>query len=228
MRYSQANKGPRRPGTTNAAHLPVRGEGGEAEGQAGAPACAAAGSEMVGALGRRKMRVPQQTSAFERAPMKLDRALQHEMLTRLAEHYPNSWTDFHKHFPRGDADANVHYLEEHGLVVRMESQLGRARIVGSPQITAQGMDFLADDGGLSAVLGVVTIRLHDDTIKSLIEGRILESELPPPEKQRYLDRLRELPAETTKHLVLKLVDLGLEKGPAAIAAIGSFLSRQPG
>lgn len=85
------------------------------------------------------------------------------------------------------------------------------------------MDFLADDGGLSAILGVVTIKLHDDTIKALIEGRILQSDLPEPEKKRFLAQLRELPAETTKHLVLKLVDLGLDKAPTAIETIGTFL-----
>ena len=85
------------------------------------------------------------------------------------------------------------------------------------------MDFLADDGGLSAILGVVTIKLHDDTIKSLIESKILESDLPEPEKKRFLDHLRELPGEATKHLVLKLVDLGLEKAPTAIEVIGKVL-----
>lgn len=92
-------------------------------------------------------------------------------------------------------------------------------------ITAKGMDFLADDGGLSAVLGVVTIKLHDDTIKALIEARILASSLPEPEKKRLIDRLRELRAETTKHLVLKLVDLGLDKSQEAIELIGNILEQ---
>lgn len=81
---------------------------------------------------------------------------------------------------------------------------------------------------MGAILGVVTIRLHDDTIKELIQAKILRSDLPETEKKRYLDQLRELPAETTKHLVLKLVDLGLEKGPEAIATIGTYLARIPG
>jgi hypothetical protein len=162
----------------------------------------------------------------------LSRSIQLDLLRSLANHYPSRhqgiWHEF------GDVseeliDANLHYLEEHGLLERGEFTVGHsARISLAPKITAVGMDFLADDGGLSAILGVVTIKLHDNTIKSLIEGKILESDLPPPEKQRYLDQLRDLPAETTKHLVLKLVDLGLEKGPAAIAAIGTFLSGQPG
>jgi len=91
-------------------------------------------------------------------------------------------------------------------------------------ITASGLDFLAEDGGLSAILGVVTIKLHDDTIKELIGLRIQESELPPSDKKRFLDNLRELPGETTKHLVMKLVDMGLEATPQALALLGKVLT----
>jgi DNA-binding PadR family transcriptional regulator len=156
----------------------------------------------------------------------LDRSVQLDLLTALADHYPNRygiWKHF-EHLSEQRIDANLAYLEEHGLLETGEMVIGRTATMRlEPKITAAGMDFLADDGGLSAILGVVTIKIHDDTIKSLVEGKILESDLPPPEKQRYLDQLRELPAETTKHLVLKLVDLGLEKGPAAISAIGTLL-----
>ncbi|WP_152969423.1 hypothetical protein [Paracidovorax avenae] len=82
-----------------------------------------------------------------------------------------------------------------------------------------------DSCGLSAILGVVTIRLHDDTIKALIEARILASNLPEPEKKRLIDRLGELRTETTKHLVLKLVDLGLDKSQEAIELIGKALEQ---
>lgn len=132
-------------------------------------------------------------------------------------------------YSKEERRANLAHLAVHGLVELGEARLGDSlRIALAPKITAYGMDFLANDGGLSAILGVVTIKLHDGTIKSLIEAQIHKSDLLATEKKRYLDQLRELPAETTKHLALKLVDLGLEKGPAAIAAIGTFLSRLPG
>lgn len=69
----------------------------------------------------------------------------------------------------------------------------------------------------------MTVRLHDDTIKDLLQRTIQESALTPEEKQRWTDQLRELPVETTKHLVLRLVDMGLDQGPQAIAAIGKLL-----
>lgn len=157
----------------------------------------------------------------------LNRDIQRKLLAILASSYPNS--DDLKWSALGIAkevrDANVHYLIEHGLVrmERGEDNGSLGRCLYTYFATAKGMDFLEDDGGISAILGVVTIKLHDDTIKALLKSKVLESDLPQPEKQRYLDKIRELPAEATKHLVLKLVDLGLEKGPRAIETIGRLL-----
>lgn len=92
-----------------------------------------------------------------------------------------------------------------------------------PKITARGMDFLADDGGLSAILGVVTVKLHEETLKELIGQKISESDLTAPEKSRLLDQLKSLPAKTGKHLTQKLVDAGLPNWPAALRAIESFV-----
>ncbi|HGM5918225.1 TPA: hypothetical protein ACKP5X_000474 [Stenotrophomonas maltophilia] len=157
----------------------------------------------------------------------LNRDLQFKILTTLAKRYPNPddlmWSalDIAKEI----RDANVQYLIEHGLVrtERGEENGSPGRCLYTYFATAKGMDFLEDDGGISAILGVVTIKLHDDTIKNLLESKVLESELPKPEQQRYIDQIRKLPAEATKHIILKLVDLGLEKGPRAIEMIGRLL-----
>ncbi|MGB3271102.1 MAG: hypothetical protein WBA65_14220 [Rhodanobacter sp.] len=164
--------------------------------------------------------------------MKLDRNLQHTILERLAELYPNrvdwaaiaSWPPEHN-MPghEGKLRANLDYLAEHQLIKLFRPTYLEGKGTGA-SITARGLDFLADDGGLSAILGVVTIKFHDDTLKDLIEAKILASDLPQPDKKRWTDQLRSLPAETTKHLTLKLVDMGLASGPAAIAAIGKFLA----
>lgn len=160
--------------------------------------------------------------------MKLDRVVQKMILDTLASRYPD-WTQLNALLSHLDFNleqqnklANVYYLEGHGLVEAKGNPKGT---VGQGlRITAKGLDFLEDDGGIGAILGVVTIKLHDDTIKSLIEAKILQSDLPQPEKKRWTDQLRSLPAEATKHLVLKLVDKGLDSGPAALAAIGAILA----
>ena len=155
--------------------------------------------------------------------MKLDRTLQLDLLRVLADTYPKgistaAWDDLTSRYGEDTVRANALYLDGHGLINWSVVPAG-FRVA----ITPAGLDFLADDGGLTAILGVVTVRLHDDTIKALVEAKIHQSDLPPAEKKRWLDQLRSLPADATKHLVLKLVEKGLEHGPGAILAIGTFL-----
>lgn len=156
--------------------------------------------------------------------MKLDRGLQLELLNKLAEVYQEGMNTQPLIRENPDVTANLFYLREHGLITGSVTTL-----VGAPQrfiharITAAGMDFIADDGGLSAILGVVTIKLHDETIRSLIEARIRDSNLPDEEKTTLLDQLRELRGESIKHLTMKLLDLGMENLPAVIPLIQRFL-----
>ncbi len=160
--------------------------------------------------------------------MRLNREVQHIVLTRLAQDYPSAVVaDFLYDGLSNPLDLapNVAYLEEHGLA---KATYQGPKAHGNPllraEITAKGLDFLADDGGLGAILGVVTIKLHDDTLKALIEQKVRGSDLPEPEKKRFLDQLRELPGEATKHLTLKLIDAGLDNWNKALPLLQGFLS----
>jgi len=164
--------------------------------------------------------------------MKFDRRQQLAVLNTLQDRFPGG-IEFNvlqglvaTDQLEGDADfyANLVYLQQHNLVSFRPAQ--DEDDDESAVITHHGIDFLADDGGLSAVLGVVTIRLHSDTIKDLIEAKIAQSDLAPADKKRWIDQLRSLPADATKHLVQKLVEKGLDSGPAAVAAIGAYLKSQ--
>lgn len=113
---------------------------------------------------------------------------------------------------------------EHGLISgKSAGAIGRPNEFFLAKATAAGMDFLADDGGLSAILGVVTIKLHDDTIRQLIEARIQSAELPETAKSHLLKSLREAPGETIKLLTEKLLDAGLANLPAALPLIQRVL-----
>lgn len=152
--------------------------------------------------------------------MKLDRELQLVLLTDLAEHYPKMTSVQRWAAENPLVTPNMHYLFEHGLIDGSASQeMGGSKTFILAKITAAGMDFLADDGGLSAILGVVTIKLHDDTIRHLIERKILESNLPAADKTGWIDQLRGLRGESIKHLTMKLLDAGVESLPAILRAI---------
>jgi hypothetical protein len=160
--------------------------------------------------------------------MRLDRQLQLAILQAAAAVHPNAEVEFLKsdspEFPNSQRISHALYLEKHGLLESglTEYQDGGFHI-GEMKITAAGLDFLDADGGLSATLGVVTIKLHEKDLLALIGSRIESSALPPTDKKKLLDGLRSLPAESIKHLTMKLLDKGLENLPVALPLIQTYL-----
>lgn len=165
--------------------------------------------------------------------MRIDRELQSKILNLAAEHYPGSINE--NNFPDDmqttsegtdlDLFANLKYLEEYGLIQRgsFGKTTDNVYFIESITITNKGLDFLADDGGLSAILNIVTVRFETETLKSLIADRINDSDLPPDNKKSMIDALEELPAESIKHMTMKLLDKGLENLPSALLLIGTYL-----
>lgn len=149
--------------------------------------------------------------------MLLDREMQLAILTDLSEVYPayirmdekyEFGTDAYRKFV-----ANLAYLESHKLIseksILVSKTLGDYYAQPSRSaITHTGMDFLADDGGLSSILGVVTIKFEAEQFRTILESMILSSNLPTERKQTMIDTLRELPAESIKHLTTRIVDMG--------------------
>ena len=78
-------------------------------------------------------------------------------------------------------EQNIYYLEQSGLV-NLDIRRTNAYIQLDCSINNRGIDFIEDDGGLSAILGVVTIKLHADTIKALIQQKIEAADITDSEK----------------------------------------------
>lgn len=157
----------------------------------------------------------------------LNREIQLKILTMLAEAYPSDISDPSEELglDAKTGSQNLYYLAEHGLI-----RVNKTREIGPKYptpalagITARGLDFLADDGGLGAVLGVVTIKIHQDSITQLIERHIQEADMPEGEKVTLLKTVKELPGEALKQLTTKLVDLGMENLPSAVSLIRQVL-----
>ncbi|WP_148301429.1 hypothetical protein [Asaia prunellae] len=77
------------------------------------------------------------------------------------------------------------------------------------KITPKGLDFLQDDGGLSAILNVVTVRLEAETLRELVTARIDASSEPAAKKAEAKSLLRGLSEEALKAVVAKLVEMGI-------------------
>ncbi len=89
--------------------------------------------------------------------MELNRALQKEVLVTLSEVYPDAMMV--PALPNYSEDrqymANLFYLKEHKLVDGTElREPGQCKSLIDIQITREGLDFLADDGGIQAILDV--------------------------------------------------------------------------
>lgn len=155
----------------------------------------------------------------------LDRAFQKEVLNRLAEAYPNDRNTNDTFGSQDDSRllVNIKYLEEHGLLKCVWANSFGGKAVVSAVITARGLDFLANDGGLSAILGVVTVRLDDETIRSLLIQRVEASEADPGTKAQIIDAIRGLPAEGLKAVAMRTIEAGLDHAPGFIDSIRGWL-----
>lgn len=163
--------------------------------------------------------------------MRIDRSVQRAVLERLATAYPRQ-VDFDGLADLFDENEDMtwccRYLHEHGLVrANFTAFFDGSQEVLFAEITARGLDFLEDDGGLSAILGVVTIKFHEDVIRQMIEARILQADLPEPDKQGILQALRQAPADSIKHLTTRLLDAGLENLPRAVQLVQTWIQSAP-
>lgn len=143
----------------------------------------------------------------------LGRARQRELLMELRGEYPHLKFYDLKGDETGRREAvNLHYLLEHGLIE------GRPRFSSSGdkssnwpiRITHKGLDFLEDDGGLGAILGVITVKLHDDTVRDLLMARVdADTTKDETTKAKLKDVIRGLPADALSAVVKKAMEAGL-------------------
>lgn len=154
--------------------------------------------------------------------MKLDRTLQRKLLEELREHYPAPYFTSrmdHLHADHSHLMVNAAYLIEHDLLdgqIRMTST-GRGDFMPTQLVlTAKGLDFLEDDGGLTAILGTLTVRLHADSIRDLLTARIEAAELEDSVKSQLISEVKSLPAKGLEAMIGGLAREGLARMPNAI------------
>ena len=146
--------------------------------------------------------------------MHIDRSKQRAMLEALAEIYPRYGVQFSAGLVTEDDLTNLWYLKEQGLVEgALDMSISQSFIFQGAKITAKGLDFLADDGGLSAVLGTVTVRLHADSIKELLLAKVEASQAPIEKKSWLRKQLDAASSETIKKVVNALLDEGVKHAP---------------
>lgn len=152
------------------------------------------------------------------AAMTNDLELRHQILVALRQGYPEgvdepSLPGFNSENFRG----TLAYLAEHGLIVNAVHRIdhGRGTYI-PPRITARGLDFLEDDGGLSAILNTVTVRFEADTLRALLSASLDQAQAGQEEKAKARGILANLSGEAMKALVHQLVGAAVAKVPEAL------------
>lgn len=142
----------------------------------------------------------------------LDRSIQLKILEILYSTYgkqdiSGAWKDINALSQNEDIIfANVTYLEEKKLIRHLfKTYINGVREPIEISITAYGIDIVSGN-------------------TERIEQFVIQSYLEKEDKNGILDQLRSFPADTIKHLGLKIVDYGLEEVQIVIRIIQKFLS----
>lgn len=149
----------------------------------------------------------------------LDRAMQRALLLAMRKVYPAPIREAPVGIKQDsrEFDANLLYLEDHGLCdAGLHGSMSGEYSWGGATITARGLDFLEGDGGLSAILGVITVRLHAETIRDLIAAKIDSAPVPEAEKSVLRRHLAALSETALRAGTTDLVKTGLNHLPDAM------------
>lgn len=156
----------------------------------------------------------------------LDREFQKQILTDVAGLYPQA-ADIQRSYGHQDDNrllVNLHYLHEHGLVdFRFTEFLDRTLKMHTVKITAKGMDFITQDGGLSAILGVVTVKLHDETIRELLIKKVEEAPGDATVKSNLVEKIKALPADALGKITMDGLDKALSTAPKLLDLLSGLL-----
>ena len=146
----------------------------------------------------------------------VDRQLQKTYLERLAAKYPFplEFEELVDDDEKGRPEANLSYLREHGLVAfRVQQVDDEFMAYGSITITAAGIDFISNDGGLTAILGVMTIKLHDDDIRKLLIDGVKALPETKTVQSRLIDQIKDLPSKALEKISMAALERGLKDLP---------------
>ncbi len=147
------------------------------------------------------------------------RELQREILTLLSHSYPDQVVlDAPTTSNENEYRANYYYLHSHGLI-EIRELINRTY----GKITAKGIDFLADDGGLGAILGVQVIKIHDDTIKKLLIEKIEATDADTTIKGNLIEQIKSLPASALNTITQRLIERGLDHLPSQLSELHKLL-----
>lgn len=149
---------------------------------------------------------------------RFERNRQRKILEILLKSYParlpiDAWNEIYTMFDGPDQHydyyANLLYLEEHELIKSGIRKVSHSFRYSQQDIfiTAKGIDFIRDDGGLGAIINVHTIKFHRDAVV-VLEDLIAISNMNDEQKEKAKSTLGELSTEALKAVVQAVTTAG--------------------
>ena len=139
----------------------------------------------------------------------MNRELQSKILNSLKDSYPER-VDLNqlRREVGEDVGADLEYLYDHGLVTgHYINTLGSAKSTFIwAQITSEGLDFLEDDGGLSALRNTIHVRFDTEELKTVLVD-VFTQNAPEDKQETVRGAIRSLPAAAVRDLFAKLLEL---------------------
>jgi len=115
-------------------------------------------------------------------------------------------------------------LKEHGLIDGLvaEADFKRPEMMATARISAEGLDFLQDDGGVAAIKRTVIVKFDSESIRSIFEEGLLHSALPEEEKHALIERIRSFSGDTLRELLVQVSVEGLKR-PETLGLLTSLV-----
>ena len=154
--------------------------------------------------------------------MELNRKLQKDILVALSEVYPDSLlvSALPGFSHNREFMGNLFYLQEHGVIDGGDiREPGKCRSMVDAQITKAGLDFLADDGGLSAILGYKFVKIEVSALVDSLIKLLQEIEVDGDKRSTAAERLNAMDDSALANLVVEL----LQRGGSVHEALTEYL-----
>lgn len=122
---------------------------------------------------------------------------------------------------------NFYYLIEHGLIKQHNFQDDELEDYYQPKyrITPKGIDFLENDGGISAILNTVTVKFDVNNVRELVEAGLLKANVSEERKSVLKEALRKAPGIIFQKITDKLLEKAVNDPMTLMKTLGEVFDK---
>jgi len=116
--------------------------------------------------------------------------------------------------------ANMFYLQEHGFIEGGDiREPGQCRSMVDAQITKDGLDFLANDGGVPGILGLGSVKVDREQIIDAVKAGLFHLDLAESGNMKIDGLVNQMETLELRMFLLGLVEQGAAAGEIVTALL---------